>query len=204
MRGGPLAGGAALAVLAVGQRVRDPGVDDQHRQAVRGRVERDVLDGAGPGVEQQHRRRCAGGGGGLVHRPARHADEVVLRLLGEPGDLQRVEVDAGQRRGGQHGHAFHGGRRGQPGAGRHLGVQRRDRTRRSDGRPRAAPRWRRAGSPPSLATAGESGLDVLQGNGGRPRRAAARTPPGRRRCRRRPAARSARASMANGSTRPPL
>ena len=35
---------------------------------------------------------CGGRRRGLVHRPARHPDEVVLGLLGEPGDLQRRRV----------------------------------------------------------------------------------------------------------------
>lgn len=44
--GGQLAGGAPLAVLAVGEGVSDSGVDDQHREVVRVGIERDVLGAA--------------------------------------------------------------------------------------------------------------------------------------------------------------
>ena len=47
-----------------------------------GRIERDVLHRVRPGVEQQHRAGLCCGGGGLIHRTARHSDEVVLGLLG--------------------------------------------------------------------------------------------------------------------------
>lgn len=41
--GGEFAGGAPCGVLAVGQRMRNPGVDDQDGKAAGGRIERNVL-----------------------------------------------------------------------------------------------------------------------------------------------------------------
>ena len=87
--GGLLAGSPALGVLAVGQRVVRAGVDHQDLQPGGGRVERDVLDGVRADVEEQHVAGTAGGRGHLVHQPARHPDEVVLGVLGDPGDLHQ-------------------------------------------------------------------------------------------------------------------
>ena len=117
--------GAASAVLAVGQRVRDPGVDDQHGQAVRR-----------PGRTGCSRRCPPGCRTAAPTRVASAADAVWS--IGPQGTPTKsfsacwasraissgVEVDAGQRRHRQRGHAFHRGRRGQAGPGRHLGVQR--------------------------------------------------------------------------------
>ena len=202
-RRGPFAGGPPSAVFAVGQGVRDPGVDDQHGQAVRGGVERDVLGGAGPGVEQQHGAFPAGGGGGLVHRSAGHADEVVLGVLGDAGDGERVEGVPGQRGDGQHGGAFDGGGGGQAGAGGHLGVEHEvDRFDRVAGVLQRPDRAEQVARPPRGG--GRARLEVFEGHGGELRRASGRTRRGSSSVSARPAARWARASMANGRTSPPL
>jgi hypothetical protein len=103
---GLLAGAAPVRVLAIGQRVPHPGVKDHEFQAGRSWVERHLGRRKRPAVEQQgvafpaqQRRR-------LVHDPARHPDEVVLREPREPGKLRRWHLDPIQVRKGERGRAL--------------------------------------------------------------------------------------------------
>ena len=73
------AGAAAFGVAAVAERVPGPGVDDQQRQAGRGRVERDRGARSVAAVEQQRLAGPALQRRDLVHDPARYPDEIVLR-----------------------------------------------------------------------------------------------------------------------------
>ena len=120
--GGLFAGCPASAVFAVGQRMGDPGVDDQHGQAVRrpGRT----------GCSRRCRPWCRTAARSRPGRPRMRSGPSARRARRRSRSprcwairaiCSGVEVDAGQRRRGQHGRAFDGGRRGQSGAGRAPG-----------------------------------------------------------------------------------
>ena len=121
---GVLAGPAAFGVAAVDQRTAGPGIDDQQRQAGRGRVERDLRRPASAAVKQKRVAGPAPQRGDLVHDPGGHADELGLRAPRQGRKLiarHGHSVDAGQceRR-----RALQCRRGRQPGACRQVGVDR--------------------------------------------------------------------------------
>ena len=121
--GGLLAAGSAGCVLAVDQRMRSLGVQDQDFQAGAARVEPNLLGRVGPAVEEQRMAGGAQGRGGLVHQAGRGPDEDVLGAPGQLGSLQTGDlevVEVGQS--SEHG-ALQSGRGGQAGAFRHVGCQ---------------------------------------------------------------------------------
>ncbi len=92
-RRGALDGGAALRVRAAAHLVAHAAVDEHDREAGGGRVERHLPGRAVAAVQQEGVPGDAAEGRGLVHQPARHAHDVVLRALGEPREGDRVAVD---------------------------------------------------------------------------------------------------------------
>jgi len=99
---------AANVVLGPGQLALDSGVANDDAGIAGG--ERHRLVGQRPAIEKQGMARLAKAGDELVHDPAVHADEVVLRALAEQGHLLGPHLEPKQALKGERGHHLQRGR----------------------------------------------------------------------------------------------
>ena len=113
---------APAIVLRVHEPVRHPGVGDDEPGRLEG--ERHEVVGQPPGVEEHRVPLLRHAGDELVHDAALHADELVLGVLREPGELLPAHLDAEGRLHGEGGGHLEGGRRGEPRPLRNVAVDR--------------------------------------------------------------------------------